>query len=182
MSRIVAVDPATATGEAKPLLEAVRAGLGMVPNFMRVLAHSPVALQAFLGFHGIAGHGALDSRTQERIALAVAERNACNYCLSAHTAIGRKAGLDNAEILAARQGGSSDARAAAAVTFASALLEDAGQVGDEAFEAVRAAGYSDAEIVEIVAHVALNLFTNILNKAVQVEIDFPHAAPLTQAA
>jgi len=182
MSRIVAIDPAAATGEAKPLLEAVKSGLGMVPNFMRVLAHSPVALQGFLGFHGIAGHGALDAATQERIALAVAERNACNYCLSAHTAIGRKAGLDNAEILAARQGGSSDERAAAAIAFAAALLKDAGNITDEAFEAVRDAGYSDAEIVEIVAHVALNLFTNILNKAVEVEIDFPRAVPLAQAA
>lgn len=173
MARVAVIDPKSATGEAKALLEAVQSGLGMVPNFIRVLANSPAALQAFLGLHGIAGTGALDARTRERIALAVAEQNSCQYCVSAHTAIGRRAGLDNDEMLANRQGRSADAKAEAALTFARALVEHTGQVTAGEVEAVRAAGHSDGEIVEIITHVAMNIFTNILGKSTQVEIDFP---------
>ncbi|OFX01312.1 MAG: peroxidase [Alphaproteobacteria bacterium RIFCSPHIGHO2_12_FULL_66_14] len=173
MARVAVIDPQTATGEAKSLLDAVQSALGMVPNFIRVLANSPAALNAFLGLHGIAGAGALDPKTRERIALAVAEQNACQYCVSAHTAIGRKVGLDNQEMLANRMGRSSDAKAEAALTFARALVEQTGQVNKAEFEAVRAAGHSDGEVVEIITHVALNIFTNLLGKATQVEIDFP---------
>ena len=173
MSRVAVIDPATATGETRELLDAVRAGLGAVPNFIRVLANSPAALKAFLGIHGIAGAGVLDPLTRERIALAVAEENACQYCVSAHTAIGRKAGLDSQEILANRAGRSADARAEAALTFALALVETNGRVTKADFDAVRAAGHSDAEIIEIITHVAMNTFTNILGKSTQVEIDFP---------
>ncbi|MBM3645892.1 MAG: peroxidase-related enzyme [Alphaproteobacteria bacterium] len=181
MTRVVVVDPRTAQGEAKPLLDAVQSQLGMVPNFLRVLANSPAALRAFLGLHGIAGEGALDPKTRERIALAVAEQNACQYCVSAHTAIGRKVGLDAAEMLANRAGRSADVRAEAALAFARALVEHSGQVSKAEFEAVRAAGHSDAEIVEIITHVAMNVFTNLLGKATEVEIDFPKVE-LRQAA
>ncbi|MGE0744806.1 MAG: carboxymuconolactone decarboxylase family protein [Rhodospirillales bacterium] len=173
MSRIAVIDPVTATGEAKRLLDAVQSGLGMTPNFIRVLANAPVALSAFLGLHEIAGAGLLDPKTRERIALSVAEQNGCQYCVSAHTAIGRKAGLDNQEIRANRSGRSSDAKAEAALTFARALVAHAGEVTQAEFDAVRAAGHSDGEIVEIIAHVAMNIFTNLLGKATQVEIDFP---------
>lgn len=173
MSRVSVIDPKTATGEAKELLDAVQSALGMVPNFIRVLANSPAALAAFLGLHGIAGRGALDPLTRERIALAVAEQNACQYCVSAHTAIGRKAGLDNAEILANRAGRSDDPKAAAALVFARALVENTGMVSAAEVEAVRRAGHSDGEIIEIITHVAMNIFTNLLGKATQVEIDFP---------
>lgn len=181
MARIAVIDPKTATGEAKQLLDAVQSSLGMVPNFIRVLANSPVALGAFLGLHGIAGAGLLDPATRERIALAVAEQNGCQYCVSAHTAIGRKAGLDTQEMLANRMGRSSDAKADAALTFARALVEHAGAVSRAEFDAVRAAGHSDGEIVEIIAHAAMNIFTNLLGKATQVEIDFPKVE-LTAAA
>lgn len=173
MARVAVIDPKTATGEAGQLLAAVQSGLGMVPNFIRVLANSPAALGAFLGLHGIAGSGLLDPLTRERIALAVAEQNACQYCVSAHTAIGRKAGLDNDEMLANRKGRSSDAKADAALSFTRALVEHTGQVSTAEFDAVRAAGHSDGEIVEIITHVAMNIFTNLLGKATQVEIDFP---------
>lgn len=173
MARVAVIDPQTATGETKKLLDAVQSGLGMVPNFIRLLANSPAALNAFLGIHGIAGSGLLDPKTRERIALTVAEQNACQYCVSAHTAIGRKAGLDNQEILANRMGRSSDAKAEAALTFARALVKHTGQVSKAEFDAVRAAGHSDGEIVEIITHVAMNIFTNLLGKATQVEIDFP---------
>lgn len=173
MARVAVIDPQTATGEAKTLLDAVQSGLGMVPNFIRVLANSPAALTAFLGLHGISGAGALDEKTRERIALAVAEQNACQYCVSAHTAIGRKVGLDNAEMLANRAGRSSEAKAEAALVFARALVEHTGDVSRAEVDAVRAAGHSDAEIIEIITHVAMNIFTNLLGKATQVEIDFP---------
>jgi uncharacterized peroxidase-related enzyme len=173
MARITVIDPKHAAGETRQLLDAVQGQLGAVPNFIRVLANSPAALRAFLGLYGVAGAGVLEPKTRERIALTVAEQNACQYCVSAHTAIGRKAGLDNAEMLANRAGHSADARAEAALAFARALVENTGQVSKAEFDAVRAAGHSDAEIVEIITHVALNIFTNILGKATQVEIDFP---------
>lgn len=173
MSRLQVINPASASGEAKALLDAVQAQLGVTPNFIRVLANSAPALKAFLGLHGGVGEGALDAKTRERIALAVAEQNACQYCVSAHAAIGRKVGLDAAEIEAARAGTSADARAAVAVAFARALAEHNGQVTAAEIAAVRAAGYSDGEIVEIIVNVGLNVLTNILGKATQVEIDFP---------
>ena len=173
MSRINVVTKENANAEQKALLDAIQSQLGMVPNFLKVFANSPAALRAFLGLHGIAGEGSLDAQTRERIALALAQQNSCQYCVSAHTAIGRKAGLNAAEIEANRAGTSEDAKAAAAVKFAKALAEHSGEVTTTEIVAVRNAGYSDAEIVEIITHVGMNLLTNILGKASRVEIDFP---------
>jgi len=173
MSRIRIVDPQTAPAPAKSLLDAVQAQLGVTPNFIRVLANSPKALEGFLGLYGAASGFALDKATQERIALAVAEGNACQYCVSAHTAIGRHAGLSNDEMTLNRRGGSGQARAAAIVAFAKALNDNRGEVTTAEFEAARAAGLTDGEIVEVIAAVALNVFTNILGKATRVDIDFP---------
>lgn len=181
MARVAVINPSEATGEVKQMLDAVQSGLGMVPNFIRVLANSPAALGAFLGIHGIAGAGALDPLTRERIALAVAEQNACQYCVSAHTAIGRKVGLDNAEMIANRSGRSADAKADAALAFARVLVEHKGQVSKSEFDAVRAAGHTDGEIIEIITHVAMNIFTNLLGKSTQVEIDFPTVELKAQA-
>ncbi len=145
----------------------------MVPNFIRVLASSPAALSAFLGLHGIAGAGVLDPKTRERIALTVAEQNACQYCVFGaygHRPQGRSRQSGNAR---QPHGRSSDAKAEAALTFARALVEHAGQVSKAEFDAVRAAGHSDGEIIEIITHVAMNIFTNLLGKSTQVEIDFP---------
>jgi uncharacterized peroxidase-related enzyme len=186
MSRIPVVDPKNATGEARALLEVVRQQLGVVPNFIRVLANSPAALAAFVGLYGALGNAAIDKPTQERIALVVAEENGCQYCVSAHTAIGRGAGLSNEEMLLNREGDSLDRKAAAAVAFAKALNEHRGEVTTSEFAAVRAAGFSDGEIVEIVTVVALNVFTNLLGKSTLIEIDFPkvglRAAPDKAAA
>ncbi len=144
-----------------------------MPNFLKVFANSPEALKAFLGLHGIANGGSLDLLTRERIALALAQQNSCQYCVSAHTAIGRKAGLDDAEIEANRAGTSHDAKAAAAVKFARALVEHKGDVTNAELGDVRTAGYTDADIVEIITHVGMNILTNILGKASRVDIDFP---------
>ena len=173
MSRINVVTAETATDEQAELYAAITARLGMVPNFLKVLANSPSALRAFLGLHGIADEGSLDPMTRERIALTVAEKNACEYCVSAHTAIGRKAGLSSAEIEANRAGTSQDAKAEAAVKFALALTENSGAVTTSELLAVRNAGYSESDIVEIITHVGMNVLTNILGKASQVEIEFP---------
>jgi uncharacterized peroxidase-related enzyme len=178
MSRINVVDPQTAAGAARTLLDAVQSQLGVVPNFIRVLANSPKALEGFLGLYGAASDFALDKATQERIALAIAESNACEYCTAAHTAIGRRAGLSNEEMLLNRKGSSSDAGAAAAVALAKALNENVGAVTTAELDAARAAGLTDAGVVEVVAVVVLNIFTNIINKASQVEIDFPKVALL----
>ena len=173
MSRIHIVNRDDATPEQRALLDAIHTQLGMVPNFLKVLANSPVALRAFLGLHEIAGGGSLDAQTRERIALTLAQQNSCQYCVSAHTALGRKAGLSSAEIEANRTGTSQDAKAAVAVKFAQALAEHSGGVTTAELLEVRDAGFSDAEIVEIIAHVGMNVFTNILAKASRVEIDFP---------
>ena len=181
MSRIQTVDPKTATGATRTLLDAVQSQLGVTPNFIRILANSPKALEGFLGLYGAAAAFSIDKATQERIALAVAEGNACEYCVSAHTAIGRHAGLSNAEMLLNRQGTSADARASAAVALARALSDNLGDVTGVELDAARGAGLSDAELVEIVAIVALNIFTNILGKATRVDIDFPKVGLLGTA-
>lgn len=173
MSRINVIDHNNANADQKELLDAIQSQLGMVPNFLKVFANSPTALRAFLGLHGIAGDGSLDPQTRERIALALAQQNACEYCVSAHTALGSKAGLNGAEIEANRAGTSQDAKAAVAVKFAKALAEHSGEVTTGEILEVRNAGYSESDIVEIIAHVGMNILTNILGKASRVEVDFP---------
>lgn len=176
MSRINVVTHANANTEQKVLLDAIQAQLGMVPNFLKVFANSPVALRAFLGLHGVANDGSLEPQTRERIALALAQQNACEYCLSAHSAIGAKAGLNGAEIRANRDGSSQDAKAAIAVKLARSLAEHKGEISTAEILEARNAGYSDADIVEIITHVGMNILTNILGKASRVEIDFPKVA------
>ena len=173
MSRINVINATNANAEQKALLEAIQSQLGMVPNFLKVLANSPDALRAFLGLHGIAHAGSLDAATRERIALAVAQQNSCDYCVAAHTAIGRKTGLSADEVLAARSGTSEDARAAVAVRFARSVAANSGEVSSAELLEVRAAGYTDADIVEIITHVAMNILTNMVGKASRVAIDFP---------
>ena len=173
MNRLNVVNDDAANTEQRELLDAIQSQLGMVPNFLRVFANSPAALRAFLGLHGIASEGSLDAPTRERIALALAQQNACDYCVSAHTALGRKAGLNGAEMEANRAGTSQDSKAAAAVKFAKALAEHNGQVTTAEILEVRNAGYSESDIVEIITHVGLNVLSNIIGKASQVEIDFP---------
>lgn len=173
MSRIDLVTSETASSDQKALLDAIQGKLGMVPNFLSILAQSPDALKAFLGLHEITEHGSLDPQTRERIALTVAQGNECEYCVSAHTAIGGKVGLSSIEMQSNRAGGSQDAKAAEAVVFAKAINTNLGDVSQNEFDAVRLAGYSDAEIVEIIVHVGMNILTNLIGKASQVDIDFP---------
>jgi uncharacterized peroxidase-related enzyme len=175
MSRIPT--PATianAPEKAQGLLEAVKKQLGVVPNMFRLIATSPQTLDGYLSFSGALAKGALQPATRERIALAVAEVNGCDYCLSAHTYLGRNlAHLDDAEMTANRRGASNDPKADAAVRFAAQLTRERGHVGEADLSAVRQAGYTDAQVLEIIAHVALNTFTNTVNVALKTEIDFP---------
>jgi uncharacterized peroxidase-related enzyme len=164
---------------SQPLLEAVKKQFGLVPNLFRVVGNSPAALEGYLGLNGALGKGGIDAKTRERIALAVAEINGCDYCLSAHSYMGANlAKLDEAEMLANRRGASTDAKADAAVRFAAAVTTARGHVGNGEVDAVRAAGFTDAQIVEIVLHVALNTLTNYVNNVAETVIDFPVARPL----
>lgn len=175
MSRIaIPASIAAAPAASQPLLEAVKKQLGVVPNLFRLVANSPVALEGYLSMSGALGKGELSAPTRERIALAVAEINGCNYCLSAHTYLGKNlAKLDDAEIAANRSGASNDIKADAAVRFAAKVTQQRGKVSSEDVAAVKAAGYSEAQIIEIVQHVALNTWTNYINEVAGTEIDFP---------
>jgi len=164
---------------SRPTLRSVEKQLGQVPNMFRLVATSPAALDAYVGLSGALGKGKLSAATRERIALAVAQANSCDYCLAAHSFIGKNlAKLSDEEISASRNGTSSDTKAAAAVRLAKRLAEARGAVDKADLDAVRAAGYDDAEIVEIIAHVALNTLTNYVNVALGTELDFPAAGPL----
>ena len=178
MSRITTpASIATSPTAAQPLLEAVQQQLGSVPNLFRVIGNSPATLEGYLGFSGALGKGALSLKTRNRIAVLVAELNQCDYCLSAHTYLGKHAAkLDDTELTANRDASSEDAQAIAALRFARKLVSERGRVTIADVEAVKAAGYSDAQLVEIVAHVALNTFTNYLNVAVDTAVDFPLVA------
>jgi uncharacterized peroxidase-related enzyme len=163
-----------APSASQPLLQAVKKQLGIVPNLFRLVANSPAALEGYLGLSGALGKGDLPAATRERIALAVAEINGCSYCLSAHTYLGKNvAKLDDAEIAANRQGGSNDRKADAAVRFAANVARERGHVSEEDVKTVKSAGYSDAQVIEIVQHVALNTWTNYINEVAKTDIDFP---------
>lgn len=183
MSRIPT--PATiadAPATARPLLESVAKSLGSAPNMFRLIATSPQALEGHLALSGALAKGALPAPTRERIALAVAEVNGCNYCLSAHTYLGKNlAKLDDAEITANRSGASNDLKADAAVRFAAKVARSRGHVSQADLSAVREAGYADAQIIEIVQHVALNTWTNYFNEVFKTDIDFPVVEARTAA-
>jgi uncharacterized peroxidase-related enzyme len=159
---------------AQPLLAAVEKQLGVVPNMFRAISNSPAGLEGYLGLNGALAKGTLEPQTRARIALAVAEVNGCDYCLSAHTYLGKNLSkLSDAEMSANRDGGSTDAKADAAVRFAVKVAQSRGHASEADVAAVKAAGYTDAQVIEIVLHVALNTLTNYINETVKTEIDFP---------
>lgn len=182
MSRLQALDPAAATGKTQALLDGVRKKLGLVPNMMRTMAASPAVLEGYLGLSSALGAGCLPAKLREQIALAVAQVNGCSYCLAAHSLLGSQAGLADSDVVAARRGEASDPRARAAIRFALAVVASRGGVDDAELERVRGAGFGDGEIAEIVAHVALNVLTNYLNRLADTEIDFPKAPALANKA
>ena len=181
MTRIHTPSTEQTPAASLPLLDAVHAQLGVVPNLMKVVGNSPAALEGYLALNGALGKGTIGAKTGERIALAVAEYNTCSYCLSAHSYLASNlAKLDDDEIGKNRQGNSGDPKAAAAVRFAIQVAKARGHVSDADVAVVKAAGFSDAEIIEVVLHVALNTLTNYVNEVAQTEIDFPVVKPLGQ--
>ncbi len=173
MPRIDPIDPAQAQGKAKALLDGVQKALVMTPNLMRTMARSPAVLEAYLGFGKALGGGSLSAQIREQIAVAVSGANSCEYCASAHTAVGKNLGVAEDELGANLTSTSGDPKVEAALRFARRIVEERGWVSDPDLQRVRDAGYGDAEIVEIIATVAATTFTNYFNHIVQTEVDFP---------
>lgn len=178
MSRIHQITPDSATGKAKELLDAVHGKLGLVPNITRAMANSPAVLEGYLGLSGALGKGSLSAKHREQIALAVGQANHCDYCLAAHSAIGKMVGLTPDQILDSRRGTAIDPKADAVIRFARKLVDERGRVSDADVAEVRAAGLNDRGIAEVVANVALNIFTNYFNHVAETDIDFPRAEPI----
>lgn len=173
MSRIPLQSQDTAPAASRPLLSQIHAAFGTVPAMFRAVANSPAALASMWGSFGALGGGALPAKLGEQIAVAVADRNRCRYCLAAHTLLGRKTGATDEEMAEAQAGRSRDPRTAAALAFALKVVERRADVAEADVAALRQAGFDDGAIVEILAHVALNLFTNYVNVAFDVPVDFP---------
>jgi uncharacterized peroxidase-related enzyme len=176
MPRITPIDPDTATGKAKEVLDTVQAAHGRTTNMTRTMARNPGVLEGWFAFHRALGK-TLSRGMNEQIAIAVAEANECIYCLSGHTAAGRRVGVDDDELALSRDGESSDPKVAAALGFARAVNAKRGAVSDDDLDRVRAAGWDDADIEAIVAHVGLNVFTNYFNLVTRPVVDFPEIAP-----
>ena len=179
MSRIQPLTNAAAPAESKPLLEAVEKKLGKAPNLFRTLAHSPAALQAYLGTSESLGAGSLSAQARELIALAVGEANGCDYCLAAHTTIGGMVGLNREQMEQARRGTSDDPKLAALLKFTTQVVEARGRVGAPELEAFKGQGWTDGDAIEVVANVALNTLTNYVNHLADTEVDFPAAPALS---
>ncbi|EAQ80631.1 carboxymuconolactone decarboxylase family protein [Blastopirellula marina] len=180
MSRLTAIAPENAEGKSKELLETVGRKLGMVPNMMRTMANSPAVLEGYLSLSGALGHGKLSAKVREQIALAVAQANECDYCLAAHSAVGKMVGLTSEQIVDSRNGGSIDPGTDSLIRFARQIVETRGRVSDADVQAVRDAGFDEGAIAEVIAAVALDIFTNYFNIVADTEVDFPRAASLQQ--
>lgn len=173
MQRIPQTNPNDVPAEVGATFDAVKGKLGMVPNIFKTMANAPVVLNGYLALSGALAGGKLPTVLREQIALVTANHNGCDYCASAHSAAGKMAGLAADEIQRNMRGLASEPKAQAAITFARRIVEERGFVSDADLTAVRAAGFSDEEVVEIVANVAANLFTNYFNHVADTEIDFP---------
>jgi uncharacterized peroxidase-related enzyme len=173
MSRIAAIDPNQAQGKTAELLAQVQMMLGGTPNMFRTAAQAPAVLESLVALFGASARGTLRAKTRESIALTVAEANGCDYCLSAHTALAKGAGLSQDEAEEARAASSPDAKTHAILELAKTLVLCRGRIGGAALDDVRGAGVTDAEVLEVIAQVAMNIFTNYLNIVADTDIDFP---------
>jgi len=181
MTRIPPIDRTTASDKTQKLLDGVEQKLGMVPNMIATMAQSQAVAGAYLGFSQSLSGGAIPPQLREQIAITVGQTNGCGYCLAAHSAIGNSVGLTDEEVSDARIASSPDRKTEAAMQFARHVVDQRGGVSDHDLAAVRSAGYSDSEILEIIAHVALNTFTNYVNRTAQTEVDFPAVDELVDA-
>ena len=179
MSRLKAIDPNQATGKAKELLGSLQVKLGSVPNIFRTIASSPALLEGFLNFNGALQHGLLPAALREQISLAMGEYNSCTYCVSAHSMIGKGAGLSEDQIMQSRKWQGTDPKASAVLAFVRQMLDNKGHSTEAELQSLRTAGLSDGEIAEVVGNVAVNIFTNYFNHTADTEVDFPLAKPLS---
>lgn len=182
MPRINPVQIESTSPKTAEILATVKRKLGSVPNLLSTMAHSTATISAYLGFSQALTGGQLKSQLREQIALTVGQANECDYCLAAHSLLGLKSGLTDAEVIHARLGKSEEHQANAALVFARRIVDQHGKVTDADVDLVRAAGFSDGEVTEIVANVALNLFTNYFNHVAGTAIDFPAAPDLQTVA
>jgi uncharacterized peroxidase-related enzyme len=174
-NRIQPVDPDHATGAIRRVFAEIRAKFALVPNLFRVLANAPAALEGLMGLSAALARGALDEKTREQLALAIAESNLCAYCLNVHTALAAKIGLNHAEIDDAIRASAADARTDAILKLARCIVVQRGELSDADLGRARAGGLSDGEIIETVANVALNIFENYVSHVARVPIDFPQS-------
>jgi uncharacterized peroxidase-related enzyme len=183
MPTLVQIDPATATGPAAQLLADVQRTLGLTPNMHKTMANSPALLKGYLALSGALAGGVLPAAVREQLAIATAETNGCEYCLSAHTYLGANlAKLDADELERARHAESTNPHTAALLTLSEAILQGHGVVADDVLAGARAAGVSDTEIGELVGHLALNILTNYFNVLSGVDNDWPVVTPHNHAA
>jgi len=173
MTRVQLINTNEATEDRKAILNQIHGAFGVVPNMFRAVANLPAALKSMWGSFGALGSGVLGAKLGEKIAVAIADRNRCEYCLAAHTILGQNAGVSALEMATAQAGQSDDAQTAAALRFALKLVANRAQIADADVIELRTVGFNDEQIVEIMAHVALNIFTNYVNLAFNVQIDFP---------
>ena len=168
------IQPEDATGVAKDLLAQVQKGLGRVPNMTKVMANSPALLKSYLALSAAVGSGTLPAAVRDRLAIATAQLNGCEYCLSAHTYIGSNVSKVTADELdSARRSDSTNPHVAALLTLSSAIAENAGDVAEDTIAEAREAGVTNEEIGELVANLALNVLTNYFNVLARVENDWP---------
>ncbi|MCF7751986.1 peroxidase-related enzyme [Bacillus subtilis subsp. subtilis] len=175
MSR-VSLQSLSAPAASQPLLAQIHQTFGATPNMFKAVANSPVALQSMWAAFGALGNGTLGAKLGEQLAVAIANHNRCEYCLAAHTVLGQQAGASAAEMADAQAGRSHDARTRAALAFALKVVQQRAQVSEADVATLRDSGFDDGQVVEILAHVALNLFTNYINVALDVPVDFPRVA------
>jgi uncharacterized peroxidase-related enzyme len=173
MPRIQPLTMDSASADAKKIFEGIKAKLGKVPNIYATMAHSPVTLQAMLHYNQELRKGSLSGREIEVIALAVGQANDCDYCVAAHTVIGKMAGLSVEETIESRQGKGHDPKLDALVKLAIDITKTGGRPSDQAIVAFRKAGYSDAALIEVIAWVTYNIFTNYFNHIAETVSDFP---------
>lgn len=181
MSRLQQLNPESATGKVQTLFNAIKTNLGMVPNMMRLMGNSPSALEGYLQLNSSLSKGSLTGQQREQIALAVSEANGCDYCLAAHSTLGRMAGLSADQIRDSRQSVAVDSKTNTLLQFVHKIVEQRGHVDDNDVAGMRDAGFSDEDITEVVVNVALSLLTNYFNIVADTVVDFPKAPPLTAA-
>ena len=173
VQRIPSIDLSAADETTKKNFEKLTARIGRVPNMPRAMAQSPAVLEGYMGLLEALAQGLLSKKLAAELALALAGINHCQYCASSHTVLSKFAGLNDAQIVNALEGKVDDAKDATAINFAKIVVEKRGRIDDDDFNRVRDAGFTPGEISEIVAHVALNIFTNYFNLVARTNIDWP---------